>query len=58
MAMRKTHTSVAIRTQEQQVCELPLRLGADPPRPAPLPRRRHSSSGWKDALLRWLDEEM
>ena len=56
--MRKTHTSVAVRVRGQESWELPLRFSAEPPLPSPLPRRRRPSTGWKDALLRWLDEEM
>lgn len=54
--MRKTAKSLATRAEQAPPPELPLRVPEAPP-PAPLPRNR-TSDRIKDALLRWLEEEL
>ena len=57
--MRKPSLSVSTRTQEFTPRELPL---LHPPTPAPSPRaeqpERPPADRIKDALLRWLEEEL
>ncbi len=57
--MRKPTLSVTTRTREFTPRELPL---LHPPRPAPPPRaelpERPPAERIKDALLRWLEEEL
>ncbi len=55
--MRKPATSLSTRTDEFTPCELPLRAPADPPKPPPL-QERPAAGRIKDALLRWLEEEL
>ncbi|GAO02790.1 hypothetical protein [Anaeromyxobacter sp. PSR-1] len=54
--MRKTAQLLATRTEQAPPPELPLRAPEAPP-PAPLPRNRPADR-IKDALLRWLEEEL
>lgn len=54
--MRKPQPSLSTRTDEFSPRELPLTAPALPP-PAPLPDRRPADK-IKDALLRWLEEEL
>lgn len=54
--MRKPQPSLSTRTEEFSPRELPLPAPAMPP-PAPLPVRRPADK-IKDALLRWLEEEL
>ncbi len=54
--MRKPQRSVGTRTEEIAPPELPLPAPALPP-PAPLPQRRPADR-IKEALLRWLEEEL
>lgn len=59
--MRKpaTTTSVAVREQgPRAVRELPLDARDTPARPLPAPGARPAADRIKDALLRWLEEEM
>jgi hypothetical protein len=56
--MPKAHPSISTRTEEFTPKELLLRMPeATTPRPTPLPLRRPADR-IKDALLRWLEEEM
>ncbi len=55
--MRKPVPSLSTRTQEFTPRELPLSGASDPPRPAPGLERR-SASPIKDAIIRWLEEEL
>ena len=56
--MRKPLPSLSTRTEAFVPRELPLReLPAPPPPAAALPERRPADR-IKDALLRWLEEEM
>ncbi|ABS26188.1 hypothetical protein Anae109_1985 [Anaeromyxobacter sp. Fw109-5] len=55
--MGKAQTSISTRTQEFTPRELPLKVPEDPPRPAPRPPQRPADR-IKEALLRWLEEEM
>ena len=55
--MRKPVPSLSTRTEEFTPRELPLRDPPAPPRRAVLPERRPADR-IKDALLRWLEEEM
>jgi hypothetical protein len=54
--MRKPQPSLSTRTEEFAPAELPLPAPAAPP-PAPLPHRRPADK-IKEALLRWLEEEL
>jgi hypothetical protein len=54
--MRKPQRTVATRTEEIAPAELPLPAPAVPP-PAPLLERRPADR-IKEALLRWLEEEL
>ncbi len=54
--MRKSQPSSSTRTEELARAELPLPAPAVPP-PAPLPVRRPADR-IKEALLRWLEEEL
>ncbi len=56
--MRKSLPSVATRTEEPERCELALPPPAEPPRPATILDRRPAADRIKDALLRWLEEEL
>ena len=57
--MRKPLPSISTRTREFTPLELPLMR---PPKPAPTPRaelpERPPADRIKDALLRWLEEEL
>ena len=55
--MRKTLPSCSTRTEEFAPRELPLKPVEDPPRAAPRPQNR-TADRIKDALLRWLEEEL
>ncbi len=55
--MRKPLPSISTRTQEYAPCDLPLRASDEPPRRDPPPPRRPADR-IKEALLRWLEEEM
>jgi hypothetical protein len=56
--MRKPMPSLSTRTEEFAPRELPLKPADAPPtRPVPIPRNR-TADRIKDALLRWLEEEM
>lgn len=56
--MRKTLPSISTRTQEFTPRELPLSPASpEPPRRTPAPRSA-ASDRIKEALLRWLEEEM
>lgn len=55
--MRKPSPSIVTRTLEPEARELPLRAPEAPPAPLPLLKHR-SADRIKDALLRWLEEEM
>jgi hypothetical protein len=54
--MRKPQPSQVTRTEELSIPDLPLRMPAVPP-PLPLPER-HPADKIKEALLRWLEEEL
>jgi hypothetical protein len=54
--MRKAQRSVTTRTEEIAPAELPLPAPTVPP-PLPLPERRPADR-IKEALLRWLEEEL
>ncbi len=55
--MRKPMPSLSTRTEEFTPRELPLRAPADPPPPSPAPERA-AADRIKEALLRWLEEEL
>jgi hypothetical protein len=55
--MRKTVPSLSTRTEEFAPRELPLELPKPPQRPVAFPENR-AADRIKDALLRWLEEEM
>ena len=55
--MRKPHPSLSTRTEEFVPPELPLPAPSAPPPTAAGPDRRPADR-IKDALLRWLEEEM
>ena len=55
--MRKPLPSVSTRTDEFAPNDLPLRQPTDPPRRTFLPERRPADR-IKDALLRWLEEDL
>ncbi len=56
--MRKTARSLAPGVEDvEETRELPLRAPETPPLPFPLPRNR-ASDRIKEALLRWLEQEM
>ena len=55
--MRKPAPSLSTRTEEFVPRELPLRAPQEPPRPLPAPEPR-AADRIKDALLRWLEEEL
>lgn len=56
--MRKPLASLITRTEDLRRRELPLSPPADrPPLPIVLPER-HPADRIKEALLRWLEEEM
>jgi hypothetical protein len=55
--MRKPVPSLSTRTEEFTPRELPLPEPSVPPPQASLPERRPADR-IKDALLRWLEEEM
>ncbi len=56
--MAKALPSISTRTEEFTPRELPLRMPSpEAPRPTPVPVRRPGDR-IKDALLRWLEEEM
>jgi hypothetical protein len=55
--MRKSMPSLSTRTQEFAPRELPLKAPDAPPLPIP-PQQNRASDRIKDALLRWLEEEM
>ncbi len=55
--MRKPHPSVSTRTEEFEPFELPLKQPSEPRRDVIL-RERRPADRIKDALLRWLEEEM
>jgi hypothetical protein len=54
--MRKPQPSLSTRTEEFSPHELPLPAPSDPP-VAVIPERRPADK-IKDALLRWLEEEL
>ena len=54
--MRKPLPSLSTRTEEFTPRELPLPTPADPPRATI--RERRPADRIKDALLRWLEEEL
>jgi hypothetical protein len=57
--MRKLHPSLSTRTLEFTPRELPLAPPTEvPPQPPPRAQERAAADRIKDALLRWLDEEM
>ncbi len=55
--MRKPHPSVSTRTEEFAPAELPLPAPTPPPA-VRLPDRRPAADKIKEALLRWLEEEL
>ena len=55
--MRKPQPSLSTRTEEFSPRELPLPAPSAPPPAAALPERRPADR-IKEALLRWLEEEM
>ncbi|BDG06691.1 hypothetical protein [Anaeromyxobacter oryzae] len=55
--MRKTVPSLSTRTEEFAPRELPLEAPKTPQLPLPRPENR-TADRIKDALLRWLEEEM
>ncbi len=55
--MRKPSPSVSMRTQEFTPLELPL-LRPSPPPPMAHPPERPPADRIKDALQRWLEEEL
>ncbi len=55
--MRKPLPSLSTRTREFTPQELPLSDLSDPPRPALRPERPPASP-IKDAIIRWLEEEL
>jgi hypothetical protein len=55
--MRQAHSAVVTRILEQEFRDLPLRPTPEPARPTPAPSRR-TSDRIRDALLRWLEQEM
>ncbi len=55
--MRKPAISLSTRTEELAPRELPLRASQEPPRPLPRTEPR-AADRIKDALLRWLEEEL
>jgi hypothetical protein len=55
--MRKLSVSLSTRTQEFTPRELPLEVPENPPPQTPRPPRR-AADRIKEALLRWLEEEM
>ncbi len=55
--MRKPLPSLSTRTEEFSPRELPLPALTDPPPSAAAPERRPADR-IKEALLRWLEEEM
>ncbi len=55
--MRKPLPSMSTRTEEFAPSELPLPAPADPP-PSAAARDRRPADRIKEALLRWLEEEM
>ncbi|WP_242344931.1 hypothetical protein [Anaeromyxobacter terrae] len=54
---QSSQASISTRTQEFTPRELPLKVPENPPRQAPRPPRRPADR-IKEALLRWLEEEM
>ena len=56
--MRKSLPSLSTRTEEFSPRELPLRELPAPARPAAALPERRPADRIKDALLRWLEEEM
>jgi hypothetical protein len=55
--MRKPHPSLSTRTAEFSPRELPLPAPSAPP-PAALPVHRAAAEKIREALLRWLEEEL
>jgi hypothetical protein len=55
--MRKPSVSLSMRTEEFTPRELPLEVPENPPPKAPRPPRR-AADRIKEALLRWLEEEL
>ena len=55
--MRKPHPSHSTRTEEFSPRELPLPAPSAPP-PIRVPVRRPAAEKIKEALLRWLEEEL
>jgi hypothetical protein len=55
--MRKPSVSLSTRTDEFTPRELPLEVSDNPPPKRPRPPRR-AADRIKEALLRWLEEEM
>ncbi len=55
--MRNPAQSMATRVEDVKTRELPLKAPETPPHPLPLPRNR-ASDRIKEALLRWLEQEM
>jgi hypothetical protein len=57
--MRKPLPSLSTRTEEFTPCELPLRAPVPEPHPAEaVLRERRPADRIKEALLRWLGEEL
>jgi len=55
--MRNPLPAITTRTEDRAERELPLRPVRESPRPTAIPERRPADR-IKDALLRWLEEEM
>ncbi len=55
--MRNPLPSLSTRPEEFSPRELPLRVPSDPPR-LPIRIERPAADRIKDALLRWLEEEL
>lgn len=57
--MRKPLPSLSTRTEEFTPCELPLRAPVPEPHPVEaVLRERRPADRIKEALLRWLEEEL
>jgi hypothetical protein len=56
--MRKTQPSLSTRTEEFSPRELPLPAPTPPPTTAAVDPERRPADRIKEALLRWLEEEM
>jgi hypothetical protein len=56
--MRKPSPSVSTRTQDFTPRELPLLKRPEPPPPRAEPSGRPPADRIKEALLRWLEEEL